>query len=681
MRYALLLFFLFPFCLACRAFDAVPSSIDWQEALRQWMVVEEMEDGYGEETLELLAQIAENKLNLNQLTRDDLEQLPFLSAQQVEGIIAYRDRYAPVRSLSELQMVTSLDRYTLKLLTCFVDVGEEAPKRVWPTLSEVEKQGVHTLLATVKVPMYERKGDRQGYLGYPWRHDVRYQFAYRDRIKFGITGAQDAGEPFLANANRLGYDHYSYYFQLRGMARLEELNVGMYRVQCGMGLVMNTGFYLGKLAVLQSLGRSTHVLTAHASRSVSGYLRGAAATARLADHWKVTAFASCRPLDATLNDDGTVRTILTDGYHRTPTELSKKNNTLVSDLGLRLSFRPSSRKGKSFLNVNMVFTHFDRPLRPLKETTPYRRYAMEGSSFFNASADYGYTNARLSFSGETAVNADGALAALHVFSYRVTDQLSLMALHRYYDRRYTAFHARSFSEGSATQNEHGLYGGITWSPSRSVTVQGYADYAFFPWKRYLVSASSEAFDALLRARVYNNRWNVEGRYRFHLRQRDNQRKTLLQNRYEHRVHLLADLKATSSLTFTAQADAVSLSVHTDAASNQPSQGVMVSGQTKWRHRWLTLNASLGWFRTDDYDSRLYVYERSVQYDFSFPFYDGHGIRYALLARADWRRVLLAAKFSVTDYFDRRVISSGLRQVERSSLPELLVQLRVKIYKK
>ena len=105
---------------------------------------------------------------------------------------------------------------------------------------------------------------------------------------------------------------------------------------------------------------------------------------------------------------------------------------------------------------------------------------------------------------------------------------------------------------------------------------------------------------------------------------------------------------------------------------------MLSGQTKWRHRWLTLNAFLGWFRTDDYDSRLFVYERSVQYDFSFPSYYGHGIRYALMAQASLHRFLLAAKFSVTDYFDRAVISSGLQQVDCSSLPELLVQLRVRI---
>ncbi len=82
---------------------------------------------------------------------------------------------------------------------------------------------------------------------------------------------------------------------------------------------------------------------------------------------------------------------------------------------------------------------------------------------------------------------------------------------------------------------------------------------------------------------------------------------------------------------------------------------------------------VGWFHTDDYDSRLYQYEPSVRYDFSFPMYYGHGLRYALMARADLGRFLVAAKIGTTNYFDRAVISSGLQQVSRSSMTDLLLQ--------
>ena len=712
---------------------ATLSQPSWEQLFRDWLTTEDAD--YSEETFELLSTLADNKLNLNQTTREQLEQLPFLSAQQIEELIAYLDRYKPMRTLNELLMIESLDWDTRRLLACFVYCGPEtAGQPSFRRLSTMLKEGRHSLMATVRIPMYQRKGDQNGYAGYRYRHDLRYQFNYRNRLKFGLTGAQDAGEPFFSNKNTLGYDHYSYYFQLRDMGRLEELNLGMYRVQLGMGLVMNTGFHMGKLSMLQSQGRSRHVLTAHTSRSASGYLNGAAATWRFQDSWRLTAFASYRPLDATLNTNATVRTIVRDGYHRTTNELAKKNNTHLLDLGFRLAWRQSLFGGLATVSLNALYSHFDRRLMPTgtsssssasspspyvatesqpspsssspsqyvaTESQPspsqlYRQYALAGNDFLHTSLDYSFTNYRLSFSGETAVSRNGAFAAVHTFSYRLSDQWSLMLLHRYYDKRYAAFHAYSFSEGGATQNEHGIYLGASWAPSRTTLIKAYADYAHFPWARYQVSIPSDAFDAMLLARtLLYNRVTVEARYRFHLRQLDNNQLRLLLNRYEHRARLRLTLpllspsspssspssspyvatpsQPSSHLSTTTQLDAALIDHRTAR-----SRGLMLSQQVEWKHRWLQLNACLSWFHTDDYDSRLYQYEPSVRYDFSFPMYYGHGLRYSLMARAEWGRLLLAAKIGTTNYFDRAVISSGLQQIDRSSMTDLLLQVFVRL---
>ncbi len=660
--------------VACFLTLQATAQSDWQDALHDWMTTEEADEGYGEETMELLQELSESKINLNQTSRQELEQLPFLTAQQIEDLVEYIDRYRPLRTMNELLMLESLDPTSRELLQHFVYIGGETPRRTWPTLADVKKYGKHTLMATAKIPLYRRQGDKRsagGYLGYPYRHDIRYQFTYGNRVKFGLTGGQDAGEPFFSNKNWLGYDHYSYYFQLRQMGRLEELNVGHYRVQMGMGLVMNTGFHMGKLTTLQAMGRSTHVLTAHSSRSAMGYLQGAAATVRLKPRWTLTAFASYRPVDATLNDNASARTIVTDGYHRTNTELLKKNNTHEVDAGCRMAWRATVHGGQASVAFNSVFTHFDRRLQP-QQTVDYRQYALAGNDFLNVSIDYGYVNHRLSFNGETALNRSGAMAAIHAVSYRLTDTWTAMLLHRYYGLRYTSYHAHSFSEGSGVQNEHGIYGALTWAPSRKLVVRAYADYAHFPGPRYQVSLPSDAFDALLHARVYNNRCNVEVRYRFHLRQRNNSNKTLLQNRYEHRARLRLTVDPRPMLSLQTQADGAIVET-----SETRSRGIMVSQQAAWTARWLHVDANVGWFHTDDYDSRLYQYERSVLYDFSFPMYYGHGIRYALRARAILGNFTLTAKVGVTDYFDRSVISTGLQHIDGSSQPDILLQLRYK----
>ena len=644
---------------------------DWQSALRQWMTVEDMEEDYGEEAMEQLAERAAQPINLNQATREDLEALPFLSAVQVEELVAYLYRYAPMRSLGELKMLVSLDFHTRRLLEHFVYIGPEQPRRVWPRMSDVVKYGRQSIVASGKVPLYSRRGDllsdSSGYRGYKYRHDVRYQFSYNDRIKFGLTAAQDAGEPFFSDQNRTGYDHYSYYLQLRRMGRLEALNLGMYRVQMGMGLVMNTAFNLGKLATLQSLGRTTHMLTAHASRSQGDYLQGAATTVRLASRWQLTAFASYRSLDATLNTDGTARTLLRDGYHRTLTELGKKGNTRETDLGGSIGYG----QGTFHAHLNVVYTHLNRQLIP--QQVLYKRYAASGSDFTNVSMDYRYNNSRWGLSGETAVNGHGAMAAIHVVNWRTTEALTLMLLHRYYDKRYTALHARSFGEGSGVQNEHGAYLGARWQPSRAWLLQGYVDYAHFSWPRYRVSTSSDAFDALLTASYSGRQWTLEGRYRMRIRQRDDSEQQLLQNLPEHRLRLRSMVNMSDQWSLQLQADAVR-----SWADETWQQGLMVSGHATWKWRWLTADGHIGWFRSDSYETRLYQYERSLQYDFSFPAYYGHGLRHSLMVNAKMgRRLTATIKYGTTNYFDRSMIGSGLQQVNHSSMTDILLQLRLK----
>ena len=101
---------------------------DWREAVHAWMIAEDMEESDGEETMEWLEERATNKINLNQTTYEELAELPFLTTQQVEGMIDYISHYYPIRTLNELTMIAALDQQTRELLRHFVYVGEEKKK-------------------------------------------------------------------------------------------------------------------------------------------------------------------------------------------------------------------------------------------------------------------------------------------------------------------------------------------------------------------------------------------------------------------------------------------------------------------------------------------------------------------------------------------------------------------------
>lgn len=651
--------------LAVALHTAAQENHPWEQYLNEVTTMEEAESASWEDTYELLCELEQHPLDINRATREQLEELPFLSPQQVEGVMEYLYRYGPLKSVEELRMIRALDYAQRRLLTYFIYIGDEQPQG-FPKMKNILKYGRQELMGSLRVPLYERRGDRNGYLGYPYRHWLRYQFSYGETVRFGLVGAQDAGEPFFAHQNRAGYDYYAPYFQLRNLGRLSSLCVGSYRVSMGMGLVINQGFSLGKVAMLQNMGRPAHTIRAHSSRSAD-YLQGVAATLGLGRGLALTAFLSYRPHDATLNKDGTAATLLTSGYHRTKTDMEKKDNLHALKAGGSLRFGA----GGLHLGLNVLYAKLDRELNP-GTSMLYRRHYPQGSSFLNMSVDYGLVRPRFALSGETAADKAGHLATVNSLSLRLGEAVNLMAFQRFYSYRYTSLDARSYSEGGRVQNESGAGLGLTWQPSPRLRLAAYTDYAYFAWARYQVSQSSRAWDHLVQASLQRYNWTFGARYRLRLRQRDEEGKKRLQNRTEHWGRLSADYASGLGWSSHTQLDG------SFGTSDGPSWGAMLSESLSYTYRWLRLNGGAGYFHADSNDRRVYLYERAPLYNYAMMQFGGEGIRYWLMARAGiGQRLMLTAKVGVTDYFDRSVIGTGYQQVDASSMTDVDVQVRWK----
>ena len=658
-------------CLVCCLSATAQQQTTWEQVWHEVINTEDMDAEEAEATYERLQQLSEHPINLNNTSREELEQLPFLSEQQIDELIEYLLRYGPMRSYGELRMIRAMDFQQLSLLPFFVEIGE-APekKKTFPRWSNIARYGKHTLTLTGRLPFYSHQGDLsnsdKSYLGPKYRHSLRYEFSYGRTLKLGFVGAQDAGEPFFSSHNPWGYDAYSYYLQVQRLGRLENAILGKYKISAGMGLVLNTSFSLGKQVMLQNLGRHTNSLRPHGSRSEADYMQGAAATVRLFRPLTATLFASYRPVDATLNTDGSVATIITSGYHRTLAEQQKKHNTHQTDLGATINYRHKGLR----LGANAVYTSFDRRLSPNTKEY-YRLYYTQGEHFLNTSLDYGYKYHHLTLNGETAINGDGALATIHTLGYQ-SDFFSIMALQRFYSYRYNSIHAHSFGETSRTQNESGYYLGFTWNPFGSLNLQGYVDYAYFPWQRYQVSQPSHAWDFMLQADYQLQRWSLSARHRLRLRQKDNADKTALIPDNQQRGRLTLTYAHPSNWSAKTEWD------YTLSDYKTASRGYMVSEHVAWSNsKWQT-SLTAGYFHTDDYSSRIYIYERQMQHDFSFPMFYGQGIRAALFVKATVTQQLqLSAKLGYTNYFDRAVIGTGQQQIAQSHTTDLDLQLRWK----
>ena len=637
---------------------------DWKSYLDLMGEIEDVENTDWETAYETMSELAAHPLDINNATLEDLRLLPFLTEKEINDIAEYIYRYGPLRSMGELAMIKSLNYEKRQLLSYFFYIGEEK-KQGFPKWGNIFKYGSHTLVATGKIPLYKRNGDEEGYLGYPYRHNIRYTFNYSNYLKAGIVGAQDAGEPFFANKNKTGYDSYSYYILLRNMGRLKTLALGRYRVGYGMGLVINNDFSMGKIGMLATLGRSQNQIRAHSSTMQAKYLQGAAAKVELTKGVDLNLFASWRKLDATLNDSGRIQTIRTDGYHRTQAEMDKKNNVEQTVAGGHLNwFYKGFHAG-----ITGTFTHLSHNLQPAISAI-YRRYYAQGNDIWNASVDYGYTGAKLTFNGETATGSCGAMATLNSLSWKVTSEFSLMAIQRFYSKKYYSLFSQSFSEGRRIQNESGLYVGATWQPSRKFQLMAYSDFAYFPWPRYQVSQASHAWDHLIQMTWQTNQWKIGMRYRLKRREQDMNEGQLLEWKNEHRGRLYAAYDGGNWNSRT-QGDLA----YSQFTGN--SLGWMVSQQLQAHYKWMKASGGIAYFHTDDFDSRLYAYERGMLYSFSFPVFYGEGIRYWIMAQADVRKnIKVIVKVGTTNYFDRSVIGTGYQQVKHSAITDVEIQGRI-----
>ena len=592
----------------------------WEPYLNQVMTAEDAATENWQQTYDLLCDLTQHPININKATREELEALPFLSAQQVEELMAYLYRYAPMRSTAELRMLKLLTPAQRTLLSYCIYAGEGDTKRYVH----------HDLTATAKLPLSEG-------------HWLRYQLQYGDRLKAGLVADQDADEPFLKAPNRWGYDYYAPYLQLNRYHRLETLVLGSYRVSMGMGLVMNNSFALGKIAMLQNLGRSTNTLRAHSSRTENA-LQGAGATLNLGRGWHVTAFAGYVPMDATLNKDGSARTILTTGYHRTTAELSKKHNLHATKVGGTLRYQAHGWHW----GLNGLYTHLDRELRPDTKQL-YNLYKPQGTNFVNMSMDYGYANRRWALNGETAVDGHGHVATINSVSLAMDGGLTLMALQRFYQYRYTGLDAQSYSDGGCVQNESGAYIGANWQLSPKWQVAAYVDWAYFPWVRYRHPAGTWTMDYLLQGLYTGNHWKLSARYRLKAKE------------HAHRTRLSAECNTPIGLSLRTQLDGYY------GAADGTTLGGMLSESVAYAYKWLRLNAGAGYYHTDDYSSRLYVYENGPLYTYAMQQLYGEGLRYWLMARVQaGRKMLLTAKMGGSNYFDK------------PAKTDVMVQLRLKI---
>ncbi len=640
--------------------------------------------------VEDLMYFANNPLNLNLASIEDLEKMQFLNEYQIVNLLNYIAIHGSMNTIYELQLVDGFDNETIKKLLAFVFVEPvNLPENL--KTGKIIHYGNHRIIAEIKSIVQDQKGygieqDTSSnqltnkYLGNKMKYLLRYRFQYKNKIFAGLSAEKDPGEEFSFDNKRYGFDYYSFYFQIKEIGHIKNLALGDFQVKFGQGLILWTGFGMGKSSNVLNIRKKGQGLRFYNSTDENNFMRGIGTTLKFGK-FEYTAFFSRKKIDAGLSDTDTIdneeeriSTLQTTGYHRTYSELAGRDRINETIIGSKLGLSLKNLK----LGANFVAYQFS--LEVPKSDKPYKFYDFSGVQNYNASFDYFYTYKKISLFGEAAVARNGNIAIQNGFVSFIVPTLSFSLIHRYYQQAYFSHYSNSFAENTRISNENGIYYGLEYHPVRKLKITAYADAYQFPWLKYGVDAPSQGNEYFIQANYILNRnvemyfkWRSESKMSNYSIENEILKEIEFEKKQSYRFHIGYKISETINLR-----NRIEISHYQQKERKQYGFLILQDINIDLLEIPLSFYSRYAVFDAQ-YDARIYAYENDLLYNFSVPAYSGKGSRFYAMV-----------KYRLNDYFEFRLrfsqyfypgqetTGTGLDEIQGNLKSEIKIQFVMRL---
>ncbi len=583
------------FCLAlhCAAQPQLPHQIV--------SIIEDMASSDGEEAaLELQLRYEEMlafPLEINMLTRRQMEECGLLTPFQIESILDYRKEYGDILSLSELSLVDGFGPETIELVRHFFRFSSlQAIASPY-----VEESFSHRFSAKVRKKM---KSEGVSFTS-------KYKIEYGRRISAGLTLDSDAGEKLTSyyhpdfTSLHLAWSPREIPIDKKKI-RFRKVVIGDYVARFGQGLALWKAFPVSFFGTPSSLSKRGSAITPYTSTDESNFLRGAGVTFGSKD-MECSLFASYNGVDARIVGDSCYTSIITNGLHITDAERATRNSMHEYLFGSHFSYDFNRLQ----LGVTALCYGYDKcNARRIRE---YNRYQMYDGIWGNLALDLYSSWRSFRFFAEVAIDLRPAAALLCGLSWNPDYSLEMALMLRAYDKGYTATHAAAYSTLSGCYNQYGATASIKYIPSRGWMMHLSAEYSAYPWSRYRIDGPS---------------WDSRARFDI-MRESRNGSQLQLRLDWRHKSESGTTLKGRLH-TKAALSQCWSLSARIEGGM----KGFATYGELGFRstdRRW-DICARGTYYNTEDWKSRVYIYERGVPQSFSVENYYGKGWSWYFLMR-------------------------------------------------
>jgi hypothetical protein len=621
--------------------------------------------------IQQLRYFARHPIDINS---SDLEHLTWIDPLLVSNLSAYRKLLGDIIDIHELQAVPGFTIEIIKSIQPYITLNKH--KVTASNLRERFIKGEHTILFRPSIVPETSAGfddTSQGFIGSRPAFLLRYKYQYGNLLQFGFVTDKDAGERLLVNGIP---DFLSFHLFVRRIGLFKSIAIGDFTVNMGQGLIYWQSQAFRKSPAVINVKRQSDVLRPYHSAGEHNFNRGLAATVSKGK-LEGSFFLSVKKITANV-DNGIITSVNTSGLHRTREELIDKGSAAAKTAGINL--KRIARSGQ--IGINSVYRLYSLPL--LKKDEPYNLYAIKGRNWFNISSDYAYTFRNLHLFGEVGIDKSRTWACINGVMASISATLDAVLLHRRISKSYQSVFGNAFTESTTPSNENGCYAGIVIKPGNKWKVDLYADLFSFPWLKYRLDVPMEGFGYLFQVTYKpNKQTEIYTRFKYKMKplnvdNEDGEEMAAAQFVQNWRTHL--SLRIDRNILLRSRVE-ICLFNHQMLAAVQ--SGYLFYADLVYNPISSNISGNVRFqaFESENYDTRIYVYENDVLFSSSIPSYYNNGVRIYVNIKAKFRikylkdsELTLNLRAGTTVYKNLSNIGSDLSSISGNRISALKLQV-------
>jgi hypothetical protein len=569
--------------------------------------------------IDKLHELAENPVKINSSNENEISRLFFLSDFQVKALSEYVHSTGQIVSVYELAAIPGFDKETTEMIIPFITLENKFVSN---------SDSVRWRNSMISNFSLKSGNSDSSSLGSAWKILTKYKFT-SGGFSGGITMEKDPGEK-LFNGNPPLPDFLSAHIAFSGNGAIRKIIVGDYSARFGQGTNINSSISTGISLTSPGYMSANDEIKPYTSTEENRFFRGVAAEFSI-KNLGLTIFFSKNYSDATIasssgSENDYIENFYVAGVHDTPSLLKKKDAVSEMTCGISLSYNINN------LKIGLVWSENKLSL-PLKITgnSPEKILDFTGDKDNIYTIYYNYLIKKILLYGELSADENKKLAMVQGISFRPSDRLTIGILFRNYNSGYTTFFGQGPGTGSKTTNENGVLENFTFEAARHLFISGGCDVQHFPWLKYRCSAPSCAIRQEIKVKFLpSEKLSVDASYNYRLTMTDNAETTGIPDQEKlitRSFKVSARYSIHNNLTFGTQIDY-------KIANPSGSRGMLLFQEISYNFRKvpITVWARFCPFYTDDWDSRIYVYENDLLYSFSIPALYGKGSRSYIMAK-------------------------------------------------